>query len=377
MSSSDSTHAGIIARLLFGATLVTSASGCTVGNARESLSSRAAISARPGEPADMKRPTATVSAADAITTVEVTRKPWRFADYEGQIIITPHYRLYTTLKHHSVLKHLPLLMERGLIQYTTALGQLPRPSGRLETYLFESRNQWEAKTRQMLPEQSERYLALGRGGFTTRGTSVLYYIGRTDTLSITAHEGWHQYSQQTFRQQLPVWLEEGIATYMEGHLSRPDGIPKFRPWANLERYHTLRDAVREDRLIPLGDLLQRTPQSFLERGRNKLLIYYAQVWALTHFLAEGEQGRYRPALHELLLDTAQGRLSGRILSSKFISPSQRRRVAANVRIGPWVLLDYFDSDLASFEQRYTFFVRQIVKTGGRDRIVQGQSPLTN
>ncbi len=305
--------------------------------------------------------------ADPITSVRVQRRPWQFGGASGEVITTPHYRVYTTLTRRSVLDRLPLFLERALVQYTTALARLPQPSARLETYLFETRSQWEAKTRQMLPKQASMFLSLGRGGFTTHGTSVLYYIGRSDTLAIAAHEGWHQFSQETLRSQLPLWLEEGIATYMEGYTSHPDGIPKFRPWANLERYHTLRDAVRADQLIPVAELLQRTPQFFLEESKSRLLIYYAQVWALTHFLAEGNGGRHRDALEEVLIDAARGRLAVQTLG--------RLGGPGGVRLGPAVVTAYVDPDIKAFERRYIQFVQSIVRTGGRNRIVQGRSPL--
>jgi hypothetical protein len=302
-------------------------------------------------------------ASDDLVDVPVEQQPWQFAGYDGQILITPHYNLYTTVTRHSVLDRLPLFMERGLVQYTTAFGRLPMPKSRQQTYLFDTRNQWEAKTRQMLPDQAGTFLTLGRGGFTTRGTSVLYYIGRNDTLAIAAHEGWHQYSQLVLGNQIPLWLEEGIAAYMEGYHSYPDGLPKFRPWANLERYHTLRRAVRADRMIPLTELLRRSPQSFLADGKTRLLVYYAQVWALAHFLAEGEDGRYRDALRQVLIDASQGKVAG------------RERSADGPRLGPGVITAYFDPDVEAFEERYLRFVHRIVRTGGRDRIVQGRSPL--
>lgn len=305
------------------------------------------------------------SAGDRIASVPYRQQPWRFGDYEGQILTTPNYRLYSTLTQPGMQERLPLFMERALAHYTSALGSLPDPPKRLESYLFQTRNQWEAKTRQILPRQAATFLTLGRGGFTTRGTSVLFYIGRSDTLAIAAHEGWHQYSQETLRQQLPLWLEEGVATYMEGFVSHPDGLPKFRAWANLERYHTLRDAVRQDRLISLEELLTRSPQSFLEVGKSRLLIYYAQVWALAHFLAEGEEGRYRDALQRVLQDASTGRLLG-------TRAGHRRQPR---RLGSQVVVAYFEPDLALFEQRYLKFVGEIVQTGGRDKIVQGLSPL--
>ena len=313
------------------------------------------------------RDAAASASPEPITSVVVQRRPWEFAGHPGQLITTPHYRVYTTMTRQSVIDRIPLFLERALAQYTTALAPLPKPGRRVDTYLFESRSQWEAKTRQMLPKQASTFLTLGRGGFTTRGVSVLYYIGRSDTLSIAAHEGWHQFSQQTFRSQLPLWMEEGIATYMEGYTSHPDGLPKFKPWANLERYHTLREAVRANGLLPLDAVLGRTPQSFLHESKSRLLVYYAQVWALTHFLAEGENGRHRRALQEVLLDAARGRLAVQALGS--------RGGPGGVRLGPAVLKAYFDPDIEAFERAYLQFVRKAVNTGGRDRIVRGHSPV--
>ena len=307
-------------------------------------------------------PAALPDAPDEITTVQWTREPWRFGDVEGQMIVTLHHRLHTTIDDRYLLERLPLFLERSLAHYTSALAHLPRPEGALETYLFDDRNQWEAKTRQMLPEQARAFLALGRGGFTTRGISVLYDIGRRDTLAIAAHEGWHQYAQRVFEDPLPIWLEEGVATYMEGYLTYPDGVPKFRPWANRERYWQLRDATRRGRLIPLAELVARRPESFLQRGTSRLLVYYAQVWALTHFLAEGDGGHYRESLEQILHDAAEG------------SSARYRRVARD-RLGSGVLAEYFEADLERFEASYLEFIAQVTRSGGRDRIVRGRSPV--
>lgn len=322
------------------------------------------------EPAEAAMGMRNTALPELIYDVAVRERPWRFAGHDGRVLITPHYRLHTTVGSRAFVDRLPLFLERAMAQYTGALVRLPAPEARLETYLLDTRNQWEAKTRQVLPDQAATFLTLGRGGFTTRGVSVLYYIGAGDTLSIAAHEGWHQFSQRTLRSQLPLWLEEGIATYMEGYVTHPDGLPKFRPWANRERYQTLRDAVRADRLIPLPELLAHSPQTFLETGKSRLLVYYAQVWALTLFLAEGEQGRYLDGLQQVLLDAAQGRLVSRSLAM-----TRRRGGPSSVRLGPTVLEAYFDRDLDGFQETYLAFIDSVVRTGGLDRVVQGRSPV--
>ena len=311
--------------------------------------------------------------------IPIERIAWRFAGADGQIITTPHYQLYITLGDPKMIDRLLVFAERGLRHYTSALADLPMPAGRLETYLFQNREQWEAKTRQLLPTQAPTFLNLGRGGFTTRGRSVLYYIdrhGRTrDTFAILAHEGWHQYAQTTFRRQLPVWLEEGIATYMEGYLTDADGRVEFRPWANRERYRTLRRAVRTETLIGLDEVITRTPQSFLKVSKDQLLIYYSQVWALVHFLHEGRGEQYRPKLIQLLTDAAQGRVAAKRSTLNESTEDRNRAGTLRSQLASILVKQYFNAEFDAFEQQYTDFVHRVVAPGGFDRIAEGHSPL--
>jgi hypothetical protein len=314
--------------------------------------------ASPGEISAPVRP----EAAPRPGSFATTRESWQFAAFPGTVIVTPHYRIHTTIANERILERMPLFLECAMHEYTTSLAHLPGPSRRLDTYVFRDRRQWSAKTRLLLPEQAGAFQNLGRGGYATRGTSVLYYIdwaGRDrDTFAIAAHEGWHQYTQSTFRNPLPIWLEEGIATYMEGYrFRRNDQVPEFEPARNWERRRELADAVRGRRLIPLAELLRETPQTFLAEGKNRLLTYYAQVWALTRFLAEDET--HRGALADVLYDAASGRLVTELMRSPAVLANGGRTKAFNSRIGPWVILGYFNDDLTAFEQAYLDYVHRI------------------
>ncbi len=293
-----------------------------------------------------------------------TRRPWKFADYDGWHVQTPNYDIYTTIKHDTVLNSLPNFYEVALHNYLTAFGPLPQPKQRFETFMFQDRRQWAAKTRQILPDQSDLFMRLGRGGFSTRGIAILYYIdyGRwpRDTFAIASHEGWHQYTQKTFRQQLPIWLEEGIATYMEGYsMNRSTSTPTFQPHRNRERSRTLRDALRRNQLIPLAELMRRSPQSFLENSKDALLVYYAQVWGLVHFLNEGEQSRYRGGLHDLLQDAANGRFISRVRELASNTNTRSRRYSSG-RIGAEALEVYFNTDMSEFERQYLAYITELV-----------------
>ena len=204
--------------------------------------------------------------------------------------------------------------------------------------------------------------------------AIIVHAKRADTFAIVAHEGWHQYAQTTFVHQLPVWLEEGIATYMEGYLAEPDGCVEFWPWANRERYRTLRHAVRTDKLIGLDEVIARTPQSFLESSKDQLLVYYSQVWAFVHFLREGRDGQYRTALTQLLADAAHGRDAPPTSNAR---QGDQHHAPLRARLSSVLLRQHFNADLDTIQAQYSEFVRKLVAPGGYDRILEGRSPVTD
>lgn len=324
--------------------------------------------ARSAESSAAASPAALSSDVVPLTDIH-SEEPWRFAGADGAIIRTAHYRIYTTASH-ALQDRAPAFLEYALAHYRSALGPLPLPAVRLDTYLLANRGQWAGLTRQLMGEQAETLLKIPRGGYAARGVGVFFDIGLYDTLAIAAHEGWHQYTQRAFREPLPVWLEEGVAVYMEGH--RWDGpVPRFYPWANLQRFDQLRKAHRAGTLAPLSKLLEGKPQDFLGGEEELILNYYAQLWALTHFLAEGADGRYAEQVRTLLADAAAGRLSATVGRS---SGGGAARALAS-RVGPAVFLAYFNSDLETADREYASFLDRLVETGARDAIARGLSPL--
>jgi len=306
--------------------------------------------------------TSVATAPESNATVEI--EPWRFGAFRGQIIETDNYRIHTTIDRQWAREDLPRFVEAALANYTTALGELPMPKGDLETYMFATRDQWADKAAELLPGQAAAYRNLGRGGLSTGGVAVLYFIDYydrpRDTFAIAAHEGWHQYTQTTFEHQMPVWIEEGVAAYMEGfHVAR-DGAFVFDPARNYERRRTLRRAVMDERLISLQEMVNRSPASFLKAGKEDLLIYYAQGWAMARFLVEGEGGRYANAFHRLLMDAAAGRLVGQLLEFSPRSVSLRRASLAAAGSGDTVVRVYFNADVAEFESQYRTFILKIL-----------------
>lgn len=303
-------------------------------------------------------------APEPSTDFESTREPWDFNGTAGWVLGSANYRLHTTGRKSWMHEYALRFAEQALAHYRTAIADLPAPSRPLEVFLFGDREEWKDHTRTVMKDNAELYLNLGRGGYATRGMAVLYDISFNDTFAIMAHEGWHQYTQVTFQHPLPTWLEEGLATYMEGRRQIPGRSIEFLPWLNPQRMGALRRAYANRQIIPLVELLDRSPQYFLERdgGRDStaLLTYYAQVWALTHFLVSGENGRYRDGLERALRDAAAGKLVSTILNSSAIPRTSDRRRLATSPTGAGVLLTYFSGDLGEFGAQYERFIEELV-----------------
>ena len=289
---------------------------------------------------------------------------WIFMGVPGEHTRTPHFEIYTTLGNERLQEYLPTFYETVLEEYMTRFGDLPPPPKRMDSYIFGDQRQWKNKTRMVLPEMSGSFEGLGRGGFSIDGMAVLYDIDKykwdRDTLALAAHEGWHQYAQVTFEHQLPPWLDEGIATIFEGFRFRR-GELYFSPSLNRERRYRLREAIRTQKLIPLKELIDSDPHDALAEGKSKLLTYYAQAWALGRFLSEGEDGRYREALENVLLLNARGDLYRQLLLQ---SKRDGRPVDPDHMAGQRLIETFFNENFDEFTESYDAWVQELARSRG-------------
>lgn len=302
----------------------------------------------------------------------VSRSPWTFETFKGEVIETTTYRILTTVKPGLLLDRLPAFVEGAAAAYTRSFGVLPAPREKLETYVMATRPQWARLTQSLMRERASVYLRIQRGGYAADGRGVYFDIGIQDTLAIAAHEGWHQYTQTTFREHIPIWLEEGIAAYMEGY--RWDSLENravFLGWSNVERYDALRAAREQGKLMTLEALLVSEPSTMLDRASGDPLVYYAQVWALVHWLREGDGGGHRRALEQLLSDAATGGMNAAVRARTGTGSTVARRVRSVSTFQA-----YFDDDLASASRSYRLFIDRITRPGAKDLIVLGRSPLS-
>ena len=368
MPYADVVHLTSIRRL---AALVAVSGAC----AAVATSCTSAPAARPAPVAAPGTSRGALPASLAVSPVVSTRE-WRWTSVQGLEVETAHWTIRSSLRSATFTGSLPAFYEAALRNYRNGLVSLPEPPRQLEACVFGTREEWSRYTEHRLGSDAGPYLKMGRGGFTSGGEAVLYDIGPRDTLAIAAHEGWHQYSQSTLRYSLPVWLEEGIACFMEGFRQPKDAAePIFLPWRNPERYAELRTAARKGRLATLREVLEGSPQQFLETSRDAQLAYYAQVWALVHYIRDGEGGRYRAGLESLLNDAVSGQIPARIRSSPAIPDARARRLALDAKAGIWLVEVYLDDEYERFERGYDRFVGSLIESNAWDRVMRGESPI--
>lgn len=294
-------------------------------------------------------------------------EPWSYNGRGGLAISTPHYRLFTTQTDPAIIGRVPAFMEAMLAHYrTVATGPdapLPEPTGTpMHAFLFRDREDWERLTRHLLAENAAAFLRIRRGGYAWGGQAVLLDPGLPDTFTLLAHEGWHQFAQRTFRQPLPPWLEEGIATLCEGR----DPVGRLDPAHNPERRERLAAVVSGGRLMSLErlSLLPGVPGAEPSGSdSSEALDYYAQTWAAAMFLRFGGGTALSTALRSCITDACEGRLAATMIER--LGTERAASLAARAR-GLAVLEAYFardPSELAEIEAAYRAFVLGLARAG--------------
>jgi len=121
----------------------------------------------------------------------------------------------------------------------------------------------------------------------------------TNPFATMYHEYYHSLTMPYFPE-LPIWLSEGLADFfgesqVNGNVATM-GIPD----------PALIEELRHNKLIPLDVLFHVDASSPSYNEENKVSVFYAESWALTHYLMLGDKQAHR----QMLLDYASALASG-------------------------------------------------------------------
>ena len=110
-------------------------------------------------------------------------------------------------------------------------------------------------------------------------------------MSIIFHEYTHMLNSYTPRE-WPLWLKEGLAELYSTFDVTKKEVTLGKPIS----HHVYR--LRETKFLPLQDLFNVQHNSAAYNERDKQSIFYAESWALTHYIMFGENRARQPQLVE-------------------------------------------------------------------------------
>ena len=128
-------------------------------------------------------------------------------------------------------------------------------------------------------------------GFFQPGQEVNYIAlttevrGQQDPFTVIFHEYTHLLVDNTFRS-APVWFNEGLAEYYSTFSITDD--QKIRLGTPIGNHVFL---LRESKMLPLRTLFEVDHKSPHYNESKKQSIFYAQSWALMHYLIIGKAGK--------------------------------------------------------------------------------------
>lgn len=196
----------------------------------------------------------------------------------------------------------------------------------------------ENSMRDLLPEYWTKDHSHPAGLFITR-LNQFFAAVQLDAPGLNRYETfYHEYYHAIstpYVPDLPVWLSEGLAEFY-GHTEITENSANMGQADSL-----LLQELRNTNLIPLKVLFRVDQSSPYYNEANKTSIFYAESWALTHYLTIGDRMAHRAMLDAYLSVLDRGK-----------SPDQ----AASLAFGD---LDKLESDLRAYIRSQRFFYLKV------------------
>ena len=113
------------------------------------------------------------------------------------------------------------------------------------------------------------------------------------------HEYYHSLTTPYYPN-LPVWVSEGLAEFYGNTQISDSEVGMGRPDPDLIA------ELKQGGLMPLDVLFKVDHNSPYYNEQNKISVFYAESWALTHYLMVGDKATHRPMLQAYLNALSQG-----------------------------------------------------------------------
>ena len=178
------------------------------------------------------------------------------------------------------------------------------------------------------------YIALPVSGETEKSSGTIF------------HEYFHFLIKNTFQTSaLPVWLNEGLAEYYQTFRMKNDRKAIF---GEAQKGH-LR-LLREYRLIPLDTLAAVDYSSLSQMKASEKNLFYAQSWALVHFLMQKNGGSINTTIKKYLALMAENKSPENAFEQAF----KTKYSETETKLSAYISKKSFDSNQIDFGEKLNF-----------------------
>jgi len=189
----------------------------------------------------------------------------------------------------------------------------------------------------------------------------VYDRSRRNILQVLQHEGFHQFAQRFLGNELPVWINEGLAEYFE-QARLVKGRFKIGV-AEPQRISLIKNAVEKGEAFAAADLMSITSEKWHANMNDPALsaLQYTQSWSLCHFLIHADRARYQNAFIKYLDLIGNGRERDRAFETAF---GTKDPAALEAKWKQYVLKDLKPDDYSIMLDRMEFLcdAAQFLKT---------------
>ena len=144
-----------------------------------------------------------------------------------------------------------------------------------------------------------------------RGTAGVYTGDRLMVLAgaelarwswhVIQHEAFHQFADAAIGRDLLPWANEGLAEYFGHGVFTGDNF--YTGFIPPERLARIKKAIREKEYRPLIEMMRLRQELWnteIGLAHHRASLNYDQAWAMVHFLAHANNGRYQDAFGDFL-----------------------------------------------------------------------------
>jgi len=211
-----------------------------------------------------------------------------------------HYYIRTDLpkaQARAYGRHLDFMYK----EFSRRLASLPpRGPEQLDVYIFAKRSEYL------------RTLA-SRWGIDGKGTGGMFFVNQqgsglafwTENLApsrihhVIQHEGFHQFAYSRFGNDLPLWVNEGLAEFFGEAVRVGDRLVLGQSTPRV--IDRVKNAIEREEHVPFTAMVRMNNRTWNENVKSgDAGIYYNQAWSMVHFLVYGDRAQYQPAFERYL-----------------------------------------------------------------------------